>query len=281
MEPVLIFNSLKKFYRTAIKKYTESDYANGHECLPNVCPKCGYENCVCPEPDPEPKPEPIDTCDICNEYPCICCKQCNTYPCVCTCEGCGELLKNCSCCKQCNTSPCVCICEDCGELLKNCICETNTTPINYDPHDNDMLVGIIDECVEPTTCCAMAVLEMAYQVYGGTGMNQEMFSQYYTQFNYMSPNEDETILDYDDSFMTHFFETSSLYNMTTAINSGNVVVVRKNGHYLLVFGLQYDGDVIYADPHEGGIYAVNESYFLGCDAFEIGGIIQGSMRRLF
>lgn len=144
----------------------------------------------------------------------------------------------------------MCICEDCGELLNNCICETNTSPISYAPHDNDRLVGLIDECVEPTTCCSMAVLEMAYLIYGGIEMNQESFAQYYTQFNYMSP-EEETILNYNDSFITHFFETSSLYTMVLAIDSGNVVVVRKNGHYLLVFGLQYDGDVIYADPHEG------------------------------
>ena len=95
----------------------------------------------------------------------------------------------------------------------------------------------------------------------------------------MSP-EEETVLNYNDSFITHFFETSSLYTMVSAIDSGNVVVVRKNGHYLLVFGLQYDGDVIYADPHESGIYAVNESYFSGCDAFEIGGINQSQMRML-
>ena len=95
----------------------------------------------------------------------------------------------------------------------------------------------------------------------------------------MSP-EEETVLNYNDSFITHFFETSTLSSMTSAIDSGNVVVVRKNGHYILVIGLQYDGDVIYAVPHEGGIYAVNESYFSGCDAFEIGGINQSRMRML-
>jgi|GEM_PF-3528171 len=47
-----------------------------------------------------------------------------------------------------------------------------------------------------------------------------------------------------------------------------------------IFQIDSDGDVIYADPHEGGIYAVNESYFSGCDAFEIGGINQSQMRML-
>ena len=241
--------------------YKESDYANGHECKPNVCSKCGYEKCVCPTPEQIPTPEPgtdtdtVGTCDICKQESCICCKKCNSYPCICA-------------------------CENCGEVLENCICETNTDPIDYDLHDNDMLVGIIDECVEPNTCCAMAVLEMAYRIYDGIGMNQQTFAQYYTQFNYMSPNEDETILDYNDNFMTHFFETSSFSTMTAEINSNNVIVVRKNQHYVLVFGLQYDGDVIYADPHEGGIYAVSENYFNGCDAFVIEGINQSRMRTL-
>ena len=126
----------------------------------------------------------------------------------------------------------------------------------------------------------MAVLEMAYRIYDGIGMNQQTFAQYYTQFNYMSPNEDETILDYNDNFMTHFFETSSLSTMSAELNSNNVIVVRKNQHYVLIFGLQYDGDVIYADPHEGGIYAVSENYFNGCDAFVIEGINQSRMRTL-
>ena len=236
-------------------EYKESDYANGHECKPKVCSKCGYEKCVCPTSEPIPTPEPIDTCDICKQEPCICCKKCHAYPCVCA-------------------------CENCGEVLENCTCETNTDPIAYDLHDNDMLVGIIDECVEPNTCCAMAVLEMAYRIYDGIGMNQQTFAQYYTQFNYMSPNEDETILDYNDNFMTHFFETSSLSTISAELNSNNVIVVRKNQHYVLIFGLQYDGDVIYADPHEGGIYAVSENYFNGCDAFVIEGINQSRMRTL-
>ena len=109
---------------------------------------------------------------------------------------------------------------------------------------------------------------------------QQTFAQYYTQFNYMSPNEDETILDYNDNFMTHFFETSSLSTISAELNSNNVIVVRKNQHYVLIFGLQYDGDVIYADPHEGGIYAVSENYFNGCDAFVIEGINQSRMRTL-
>lgn len=47
-----------------------------------------------------------------------------------------------------------------------------------------------------------------------------------------------------------------------------------------IFQIDSDGDVIYADPHEGGIYVVNENYFSGCDAFEIGGINQSRMRML-
>lgn len=249
------------------KEFEDKDYADGHICLPDFCQNCGYENCVCPEPEPckdcgqyscicpSPNPNPTDTCDVCHEDPCICCKKCNAYPCVCP-------------------------CEKCGEHPDNCICVINSFPIEYSPHDNDVFGAFVDECVEPNTCCAMAVLEMAYKAFEGEELTQEMFSQYYLQFNYMSPNEEETILNYNDSFMNHFFETSSLSSMTAEINNNNVIVVRKNQHYVLVFGLQYDGDVIYADPHEGGIYAVSENYFNGCDAFVIEGINQNRMRML-
>lgn len=92
--------------------------------------------------------------------------------------------------------------------------------------------------------------------------------------------QNNSFLNYNDNLITHFFEAASLSTIESAVNSGNVVVVRKNGHYLLLFGLQYDGDIVYADPHEGGFFVVNESYFSGCDAFELGGINQSQMRIL-
>lgn len=45
-------------------------------------------------------------------------------------------------------------------------------------------------------------------------------------------------------------------------------------------GCESDGDVIYADPHEGEVKVVSANYFNGCDAFEIGGINQSQMRML-
>ena len=123
----------------------------------------------------------------------------------------------------------------------------------------------------------MAVLEMAYMAYGGEYMNQQSFAQYYTQINYMSP-EENTVLNYNDNFMTHFFETSSFTSMSDAINNNNVVVVRKDGHYMLVFGLQYDGGIIYADPHDGEVKVVSVNYFNGCEAFEINGISENQRR---
>ena len=52
-------------------------------------------------------------------------------------------------------------------------------------------------------------------------------------------------------------------------------------HYinLLAFGLQYDGDVIYADLHAGELYAVNENYFNNCDYFTIDGLSSGGKDR--
>lgn len=217
-----------------------------------ICPDClNYKNaCTCPIPNPilcdkcgldpckcpnPPSPDfTPDTCDICLTYPCKCCDNCRTFPCECV---------------------------------------INTTPIEYVVHEGDWLVGEPD-CISVTTCCPMAVLEMAHKALGGTGMTQEIFTQYYTQINIESPNE-ETVLEYNDSFMTQFFSTNTTSDISEDIGLGNVVVIRQDGHYLLAFGLQYDGDLIYADLHVGVLYAVNESYFSECDTFIIDGLANG------
>ena len=211
-------------------------------CTCEKCKKCKEKPCICPQgpgSEPDPTPNPVDTCDICNHYPCICCDICLTYP---------------------------------------CICLTNTTPIVYVAHERDWIVGDT-ECVYVTTNCPMAVLEMAHKALGGTGMTQELFTQFYTQINVMSPNE-ETILEYNDGFMNQFFSTNSTTDISDDIELGNVVVIRRNGHYLLAFGLQYDGDVIYADLHAGELYAVNENYFNNCDYFTIDGLSSGGKDRM-
>ena len=228
------------------------------ECIcPDKCDDCGQikEACKCDPPEPKacdkcgmypcrcsnppsPDPTPIDTCDVCLTYPCKCCDNCGTFP---------------------------------------CICVTNTTPIDYVAHERDWIVGE-GECVNVTSCCPMAVLEMAHLALGGTGMTQEMFTQFYTQINVMSP-EESTILEYNDGFMNQFFSTNSTVDISDDIELGNVVVIRRNGHYLLAFGLQYDGDVIYADLHAGELYAVNENYFNNCDYFTIDGLSSGGKDR--
>ena len=217
-------------------------------CSCEKCKKCKEKPCICPigpgsepnpDPEPNPNPTPIDTCDICNHYPCV-------YS------------------------------DNCGE--HDCICETNNTPIIYVANDRDWIVGET-ECVYVTTFCPMAVLEMAHKTLGGTGMTQEMFAQFYTQINVMSPNE-ETVLEYNDGFMNQFFSTSSTTDISDDIELGNVIVIRRNGHYLLAFGLQYDGDVIYADLHAGELYAVNENYFNNCDYFTIDGLSSGEKDRM-
>lgn len=220
---------------------SENDYTNGHTCFPDYCTICGKEECTCDPilPVPDtPTPTPIDTCDICLTYPCKCCDNCRTFPCECV---------------------------------------INTTPIEYVVHEGDWIVGE-SESISVTTFCPMAVLEMAHKALGGTGMTQEMFTQYYTQINVMSPNE-ETVLEYNDGFMNQFFSTSSTADISDDIELGNVVVIRRNGHYLLAFGLQYDGDLIYADLHEGKLYAVNESYFANCDYFTIDDLSSGGKSR--
>ena len=219
-----------------------------------ICSDClNYMNeCICPDPTPDPNPDPdpdpdpepdpipnpVDTCDICNHYPCV-------------------------------------YCDNCGEHA--CICVTNNSPIVYVSHDRDWIVGEA-ECIDVTTNCPMAVLEMAHLALGGTGMTQEMFTQFYTQINVESPDE-ETVLEYNDGFMNQFFSTNTTTDISDDIELGNVVVIRRNGHYLLAFGLQYDGDVIYADLHAGELYAVNENYFNNCDYFTIDGLSSGGKDR--
>lgn len=191
----------------------------------NVCGVCGKEPCVCPTtPTPTPDPTPVDTCSNCGKYPCICC-------------------------------------DDCGEV--NCVCVTNTTPILYVSHTNDMMLSPDFECVGSSTCCAMAVLEMAYTISGGSDMTQEDFYQYYTELTGMSPDEG-TVLDRSSTFMTRFFSTSTTTNVTNTVRGGSPVIIRSGMHYVIAVGVQYDGDLIYADPDNNCIYAVNESYFSGC-----------------
>ena len=225
------------------KELTEEEKAEGHTCFPTTCSICGRTSCNCgtppPPPGPDPTQNPVDTCDICNHYPCV-------------------------------------YCDNCGE--HDCICVTNNSPIVYVAHDGDWIVGDT-ESVYVTTNCPMAVLEMAHKALGGTGMTQEMFTQFYTQINVMSPNE-ETILEYNDGFMNQFFSTNSTTDISDDIELGNIVVIRRNGHYLLALGLQYDGDVIYADLHAGELYAVNENYFNNCDYFTIDGLSSGGKDRM-
>ncbi len=201
----------------------------------DVCPYCGrlYEYCTCEKEGGENAgtsdsgtgtSTPADTCSNCHKEPCICC------------DACGEV---------------------------NCICETNTSPIVYVEHGNDKLIGE-PICVESTTCCAMAVLEMAYSINEGSSMTQQSFYEYYTVLYGTSPDEG-TILDRNSSFMTKYFSTSTTSNITNTVNNGDVVIINKGQHYVLAIGVQYDGDLIYADPDSGKILVANENYFSGCD----------------
>ncbi len=200
------------------------------DCDNEGCDICGESPCVCPEPlpTPEPDPLPIDTCDNCNQHPCICC-------------------------------------TNCGEV--NCICVVNMTPIVYVPHENDNIRGESYDCI--SGMCSMAVLSMAYRAYGEEKTEEEL-CLYYTELTGMSPDE-STVLETNSLFMRNQFSMGTTTSFAETA-SGNVIIIRKNNHYVLVLGIQYDGDLIYADPDSGGTYVVNESYFSGCDNIVIYGI---------
>ena len=196
------------------------------DCEPEKCSKCGTSPCSCPSPGPNPEPDdpvPVDTCAKCNKVDCICC------------SACGEAT---------------------------CVCETNNVPVIYVAHDNDILVGELTECESANYGTHMAVLSMAYKIYGEEKTQEELY-QYYTEVNAVSP-EESTVLDRNNTFMTSQFSMGLTDNLaTTAAN--HAIVVRHNGSYILIIGVQYDGDLIYADPSEGRFMVVNASYFAGDD----------------
>lgn len=223
-------------------------YYNGesHSCEPGICEVCKTKPCICYTP---PKDDEKEFCPTCGKDPC----ECPEPPIqIDTCDICKQ--EPCACCDICGTYPCLCI--------------TNTYPVNYEAHDNDFLIGEESAYQSSGDCCAMAVVAMAHRAYGAETTESDM-SQLYTQLNYMSP-EEPTILDVNSTFMTLQFDMGTTTNLAqTAIS--NVIIVRNNNHYILVVGVQYDGDLIYADPHNGGLYVVNASYFSGCDNIVIYG----------
>lgn len=213
------------------------------------CPWCGMiyytnEEHTCDENEPTPpSDDEKEPCPDCGKYTC----ECPEPPVqIDTCDICNQ--EPCACCDLCGTYPCVCV--------------TNTTPIPYIAHNNDQMIGNESDFSGGADCCAMAVLAMAHRAYGADKTEAEI-AQLYTQLNYVSP-EESTILDANSTFMTLQFNTGTTTQLASTALS-NVIVVRYENHYILVVGVQYDGDLIYADPHSGGLYVVNASYFSGCE----------------
>ena len=235
------------------------ELAGDHNCGATLCPVCKNADCTCNLGATEPckycgedpcvcnEPDPVDTCDICKQEICICCKICNTYPCEC--------------------------CEKCGEHKDSCICVTNTTPILYTPHDNDfMILKDMEDCVVNNTCSALAALETACSIYESSVTQNDLYT-YYTYLYNMTP-EESFVLDTNSDFMVDLFMFSTTQNIKSTIEYGVPVIVRFGNCYITVVGIQYDGDIIYANHDNGNLYAVEKDYFNNYENIVIEGVPQ-------
>ncbi len=240
--------------------------------LEEICQECGgyRESCHCK-----------DKCITCRQNPCICDK----YE---VCLFCGKTLTSkeladghecgmepdnkCPVCKNdkctCNTSAS----EQCNNCKQNqCICETNMTPILYTPHSSDFLVlSNMEGCVVNSTCSIFAALETACMVHGSTSTQSELYACY-AEINNVTP-QDPLQLDINCDFLVDYFMVSVPFNIKYVIRYGTPVLVWYNNKYVTVVGIQYDGDIIYADHENGNLYAVHENYFNEYENFVIEGV---------
>lgn len=218
------------------------------DCGCSQCPTCGRYFCICNKPTPPPVPD--FPCEVCGFNPCKCCKTCKKYPCECP-------------------TPC----DSCGVLRDSCICVTNYTPILYVPHERDfMLSKGMDECVENRTCSAFAALETACSIYESSVTQNELYT-YYTYLYNMTP-EESFVLDTNSDFMVDLFMFSTTQNIKSTIEYGMPVIVRFGNCYITVVGIQYDGDIIYANHDNGNLYAVEKDYFNNYENIVIEGVPQ-------
>ena len=257
----------------------------------NICLNCGnIENIICPDCRKEIKDCKCgDICPFCGNIKCTCdelCESCRRPKKHCTCDKgeyedcpwCGVKYEGtthsceksgCDVCKQLN---CICNipptepCKNCKQT--QCICERNTTPILYTPHSGDyMVLSNMEGCVMNNTCSVFAALETACIVHGSTATQGDMYALY-AEINNVTP-EDPLHLDINCDFLVDYFMYTVTNDIKRVVRYGVPVVVWYNNKYVTVVGIQYDGDIIYADHENGNLYAVEENYFNGCESIVI------------
>ena len=224
---------------------------NACVCGDRLCKNCGYlpEQCICEK-------EKYDECPWCGvKY-----EKGTTHSCE---------KSECDVCKQSN---CICNkpapepCKICKQT--QCICEKNMTPILYTPHSGDYLVlNNMEGCVVNNTCSVFAALETACMVHGSTATQGDMYALY-VGINNVTP-QDPLHLDINCDFLVDYFMYTVPNDIKHVVRYGVPVIVWYNNKYVTVVGIQYDGDIIYADHENGNLYAVEENYFNGCESIVI------------
>ena len=117
------------------------------------------------------------------------------------------------------------------------------------------------------TCSVFAALETACMVHGSTATQGDMYALY-AGINNVTP-QDPLHLDINCDFLVDYFMYTVPNDIKHVVRYGVPVIVWYNNKYVTVVGIQYDGDIIYADHENGNLYAVEENYFNGCESIVI------------
>lgn len=240
--------------------YRMKDHCQCPDAEKKYCFDCGHleKECVCDKKD-EDDEKKKEKCLLCGaEYDLAGDHKCESTPC--------PVCKNDKC--TCNTSATE-QCKNCKQ--KQCICETNMMPILYTHHSSDFLVlSNMEGCVVNSTCSIFAALETACMVHGSTSTQNELYACY-AEINNVTPQY-PLHLDINSDFLVDYFMVSVPFNIKYVIRYGMPVLVWYNNKYVTVVGIQYDGDIIYADHENGNLYAVHENYFNEYENFVIEGV---------
>lgn len=218
------------------------------------------------------------------------CEKCNNWKFNCICEddkgpcpNCGISDGGCGCsqCSICGRYFCVCnnptpppaqeLCEVCEEYY--CICEKNTTPIEYKFHHKDFLIlpGVYF-CIENMyNCSFLSALETACYILDST-LTQDDLYFYYIQTYQTTPNENIEF-NKDSDFIKNNFDVFTSANIKNSVAAGYPVIVKFSNSYITVFGIQYDGDLIYAHHNDYKIYVVQKDYFNNYDNLAIQNVL--------
>ena len=79
---------------------------------------------------------------------------------------------------------------------------------------------------------------------------------------------------FNSDFMVDLFMFSTTQNIKSTIEYGMPVIVIFGNCYITVVGIQYDGDIIYANHDNGNLYAVEKDYFNNYENIVIEGVPQ-------